>query len=199
MNREATEWCEMRWFHADDDSLPRVFMIGDSIVMGYSTKVQDKLNGFANVSRLATSKCIGDKSLLKELEYALGEYQYEVVHFNNGLHGWSFTEAEYEEQFPIFFDHIKRLAKDAKLIWATTTPVRCRDNKERLDIERNSRVLSRNEIAKKFLSAHEIATNDLYGLMVTHPELCSDGVHYNDAGNTIMADAVYKHILKHLA
>ena len=58
MEREKIEWCEMRWFNADDDSLPRVLLIGDSIVIGYSGKVQELLAGIANVARLATSKCI---------------------------------------------------------------------------------------------------------------------------------------------
>ena len=195
MKREMTEWCEMRWFNADDDSIPRVLLIGDSIVMGYSTKVQEKLAGTANVARLATSKCLCDEALMKELEYVLGEYKYEVVHFNNGLHGWSFTEEDYASSFPLFFDHIRQLSKNAKLIWASSTPVRYRDNREQIDKERNARVLARNKIAQQFLSEHGVVTNDLYGLMVEHPELCTDGVHYNSDGYAIMADAVCKHIL----
>jgi len=195
VKREKIEWCDMRWFNADDNSLPRVLLIGDSIVVGYSTKVQEQLDGTANVARLATSKCICDKALIKELDYAFWDYKYEVVHFNNGLHGWSFTEEDYADSFPVFFDHLKQLAKDAALIWGSSTPLRYRDNREQLDAERNPRVLARNRIAQQFLSEHNVIINDLYGLMVEHPELCTDGAHFNSDGYTIMANAVCKHIL----
>jgi hypothetical protein len=195
VKREKIEWCDMRWFNADNDSLPGVLLIGDSIAVGYSAKVQEQLDGTANVARLATSKCLCDKALLKELGYAFWEYRYEVVHFNNGLHGWSFTEEDYASSFPAFFEHLRKLAKNAALIWANSTPVRCRDNREQLDAERNQRVIARNRIARQFLSEHNVITNDLYGLMVGHPELCTDGVHYNNDGYKIMADAVCKCIL----
>lgn len=198
MKRETIEWCEMRWFNADDDSLPGVLLIGDSIVVGYSAKVQEKLAGTANVARLATSKCLCDAALMKEMDYVLGEYKYEVVHFNNGLHGWSFTEEDYADSFPLFFDHLRRHSKNAALIWASSTPVRHRNNLKQLDEERNARVIARNSIARKFLSEYSVITNDLYGLMVEHPELCTDGVHYNSDGYAIMADAVCKHILTQL-
>ena len=195
MKREKIEWCDMRWFNADDDSLPGVLLIGDSIVVGYSSRVQERLDGTASVARLATSKYLGDAALLRELDYVFGDYKYEVVHFNNGLHGWSYTEEDYANDFPVFFGHLKRLAGNAKLIWASTTPARCRDNREQLDAERNPRVLARNRIAQQFLSEQDVAVNDLYGLMVEHPELCTDGVHYNGDGYAMMADAVCRHIL----
>ena len=60
----------------------------------------------------------------------LGEYHFDVIHFNNGMHGWGYTEEEYTKHFPDLIDTLKKGARGAKLIWATTTPVREASNFE---------------------------------------------------------------------
>ena len=54
----------------------------------------------------------------------LDQCKFDVVHFNNGLHGWGYTEAEYEKGFPELVATIRKHAPKAKLIWATITPMR---------------------------------------------------------------------------
>ena len=52
------------------------------------------------------------------------ECRFDVVHFNNGLHGWGYNEEEYQKHFPELVATIRKHAPKAKLTWATTTPVR---------------------------------------------------------------------------
>ena len=102
-----------------------MLLIGDSVTRGYSkASVEQRLQGKAYVARLATSKSVGDPALLAEVALVLGLHHFDVVHFNNGLHGWGYTEAEYARHFPALLATIKQGAKGAKLIWASTTPVR---------------------------------------------------------------------------
>lgn len=79
---------------------PRVLLIGDSITRGYYKAVEDQLKGKAVVCRQATSKSLGDPGLLDEVKLVLGQAKFDVVHFNNGMHGWGYTEQEYANAVP---------------------------------------------------------------------------------------------------
>ena len=94
--RESTEWDNSYWYNANDNKLPRVLLIGDSICNGYQIFTRDELTGTAYVSFYATSKCVTDKAYLKMLSYILEEYDYSVIHFNNGLHSLNTDPAEWE-------------------------------------------------------------------------------------------------------
>ncbi|MCU0980168.1 MAG: SGNH/GDSL hydrolase family protein [Pirellulaceae bacterium] len=124
ISREAIEWCNIWIPDANDTTLPRVLLIGDSITGGYGPKVADALKGKASVARLTTSKSIGDPALLAEAALVLGQCHFDVVHFNNGLHGWGYSEEEYQKAFPELVATLRKHAPQAKLIWATITPMR---------------------------------------------------------------------------
>ncbi|MDD4873316.1 MAG: hypothetical protein PHR77_22395, partial [Kiritimatiellae bacterium] len=98
--RESTEWCDMRVYEATKEDLPRVLLIGDSISGGYFQGVVNELKGKAYVARLGTSKSLGDPALFGEIELILSQYKFAVIHFNNGLHGWGYTDDDYRAAFP---------------------------------------------------------------------------------------------------
>ena len=90
--REAIEWCDIWISHANETNLPRVLLIGDSITRDYYSEVEKHLDGKAYVGRLATSRFIGDPVLLSEIKSVLDGAKFDVIHFNNGMHGWQHTE-----------------------------------------------------------------------------------------------------------
>jgi hypothetical protein len=188
--REGIEWLDV-WmpdFHARD--LPRVLLVGDSIARGYGPKVEQKLKGKAYVARLATSKSIGDPALLAEVSLVLGQAKFDVIHFNNGLHGFGYTEIEYRKAFPDLIATLKREAPGAKLIWATTTPVRKPDKLDQVD-PKTDRVQARNAIAAQIMEAEKIPVDDLFALMDRHAEFHAlDGIHFNDKGVAAQAEQV---------
>jgi len=122
--REFIEWCDIWVSHANDTNLPRVLLIGDSIARDYYPEVEKRLEGKAFVARLATSRFVSDPVLLKEIESVLEGTKFDVIHFNNGMHGWQHSEAEYRKAFPKLIKTIRAHAPKARLIWATTTPLR---------------------------------------------------------------------------
>jgi hypothetical protein len=199
--RESIEWCDIWISHANETNLPRVLLIGDSIVRDYYPEVEKHLAGKAFVARLSTSRFVADPVLLKEIELVLGETKFDVIHFNNGMHGWQHSEAEYRKAFPKFFKTIRARAPQAKLIWATTTPLRdgkgvTYDTKAEYSDER---IASRNAIAAEIVATQKIPTDDLNSAMRDHPELHSDNVHFNNQGIQIQAAQVSAEIEKLLS
>ena len=198
--RESIEWCDIWISHANETNLPRVLLIGDSITRAYYPEVEKHLEGKAYVARLSSSAFISDPVLLKQIEMVLGEYKFDVVHFNNGMHGWQHSEREYEQAFPKLLKTIQKYAPHAKLIWANTTPLKVSpslppDNQTQATDER---IAARNAIAVKLMQAKGIPVDDLNTPMLGHPELHSDNVHFNDQGVALQAAQVAAHIEKQL-
>jgi len=189
---EEIEWTwEVRPAHSDP-KLPNVLLLGDSITRNYYPEVQRQLAGTTNVYLLATSASVGDPRLLRQLsDYAIAEpVTFSVVHFNNGMHGWAYSEAEYRAAFPSLIAELHALAPKAALVWATTTPVK-------VDTEpgpTNSRILARNSIAQSFVKEARISIDDQHALMAEHPDLYLDGVHYNEQGSNLQGVQAAKSI-----
>jgi lysophospholipase L1-like esterase len=198
--KESIEWCDLWISHANETNLPRVLLIGDSITRAYYPEVEKRLAGKAYVGRLSSSAFISDPALLDQLKMVLTQYNFDVIHFNNGMHGWQHSEKEYEAAFPEYLKTIRKYAPEAKLIWANTTPLKVSpppfsDNSTRAT---DGRITGRNAIAAKFMKAHGILVEDLNTPMQGHPEYHIDNVHFNDQGISIQADLVAMDIEKSL-
>ncbi len=196
--RENIEWLDV-WVpgHTITDQ-PRLLLIGDSITRGYYNTVEAKLKGKAVVARLTTSKSLGDPALLDEVRLVLGQTKFDVVHFNNGMHGWGYTEDEYAKALPDLVATIRKGAPTAKLICATTTPVRIAGKPELSD-PKTDRVKVRNKAVADVMDKEKIPTNDLFTLVAEKPEWFSqDGVHLNPKGSTALGEQVAEHVLKSL-
>jgi hypothetical protein len=194
--RERIEWADIWVTDADKDDLPRVLLIGDSITGGYFSDVEKRLAGKAYCARLTTSKCVSDPSFSDEVHLLLKHYKFAVIHFNNGLHGWGYSEDQYQDGLLKFLATVKENAGDAKVIWATTTPVRERSDLKQFG-DRTERVKARNKIAAEIMKERDIPINDLYGLVEQHPDWHStDGVHFNGQGKQAQAKQVAESVAK---
>jgi len=153
-----------------------------------------------HISREAIEWCniwIPDANGTK-LPRVLDQCRFDVVHFNNGLHGWGYSEAEYRKHFPQLVATIREHAPKAKLIWAATTPMR-KAGDLTVVAEGTNRVKARNQIAEEFVAREGIAVDDLYGLVQDHLEYWSaDGVHFNGKGIDVQAEQVSRRIAENL-
>lgn len=186
---EEIEWTwEVRPAHADA-KLPNVLLLGDSISRNYFPQVTKDLKGVANVYLMASSTSVGDPRLPQQIaEFAkLEGVHFSVVHFNNGMHGWGYTEDQYRSGFPRFLKSVEALrSKRGVLIWASITPVRG-------DAEggaTNPRIDARNAIALEQVKPHGITLDDQHELMLGHEDLHEDPVHFNSQGAAIQGDQV---------
>lgn len=193
--REDIEWLDVWLPNTNNKDLPRVLLIGDSITRAYYPEVENGLRGKAYVGRLSTSKSIGDPALLDEVALILKSETFNIIHFNNGLHGWGYTEEQYRKSFPDLIKTIKKHAPKAKLIWASTTPIRNGEGMNSFE-ERTERVKVRNRIAQDCIKGKNIETDDLFGFVENHPEYYAggDGTHLVSSGVTAMAKKVVESI-----
>lgn len=185
---EEIEWTwEVKPVHADA-KLPNVLLLGDSITRAYFPEVKRELDGVANVYLMSSSTSVGDPRLSAQIaEFAKSQgVQFAVVHFNNGMHGWAYSEEEYKQAFPAFVAAIRGIAPQAALIWTTTTPVKKDTEKDApTPGPTNARVVARNAIAAELVKPAGIAIDDQHGLMLKHAELHQDNVHFSEEGAAI--------------
>lgn len=192
--RERIEWCDIWITNADKGDLPRVLLIGDSITRGYFDGVEKALAGKANCARLTTSRCVCDPVFFDELLLMLRQYRFQVIHFNNGLHGMEYTQDQYREGFSRLMETLDRDGQGARLVWASSTPVRKRGALAELD-DNTEIVKRRNRIAAEFVGKAGLPTDDLFSLGIAHPEYYSDdGVHYNAEGRATQVKQVVQSI-----
>jgi hypothetical protein len=184
---EEIEWTwEVRPPHPNPQ-LPNVLLLGDSISRNYFPQVTKDLTGVANVYLMASSTSVGDPRLPHQIvEFAAMErVHFRVVHFNNGMHGWGYSEAQYRKAFPQFLLTVRSLVeKDGGLIWASTTPVR----EDAIDGATNARVEERNAIALELATAAGVKLDDQHALMEQHRDLYEDAVHFSPDGAKVQGD-----------
>ena len=194
--RENIEWLDVWIPNTNDKALPRVLIVGDSITRAYGRQVEVILKEKAYVARLATSKSLGDPALLDQVALVLREHRFDIIHFNNGMHGEGYSEQAYAASLPQLLATLKREAPHARLILCTTTDVRERNQLENA-APKSERMVRRNTLLLKFAMAENITVNDLYAVVAGHPEYhAPDGVHFNEKGSAALAAQVAAAIAK---
>jgi acyl-CoA thioesterase-1 len=121
----------------EDPSLPRVLIMGDSISMGYTWEVRKLLAGKANVQHPDVN-CGPSAFGVEHVDQWIGRKHWDVIYFNFGLHDLKYLNDQGEYVTPDkgkqvasiqqYQANLRRIVAtlqrtDAKLIFATTTPV----------------------------------------------------------------------------
>ncbi len=165
------------------DTLPNIFLIGDSIRKGYCKTVKTELEGKAEVFYV-DDNCRSTQYVICSMRKWAGMFsdskKVDIVHFNCGH--WDIahfsgaaecltSESEYAKNIATIIFLIRKLFPNAKIIFATTTPmnpkgvvgVNPRSNQE---IERY------NEIAKSVCLAEGVEINDIHAATRDWGEEC---------------------------
>lgn len=188
---------------SDQEGLPRVLIVGDSISIGYTPRVRKLLDGKANVHRPNTN-CRWSAFGAEHIDEWVGDSQWDVVHFNFGLwdwYGWSQPVKATPESYAKSLDTIvtKLKAKtDAALIFGVTTPPCIGPEKKVKFVVSEDRAKEFNDAAIAVMNKHGVTINNLYEVIGDNRakyQKGEDDVHYNDAGRDRLAEAVSKQIL----
>jgi hypothetical protein len=185
-----------------DPALPRVLLIGDSIVNGYRAVVIRELKGKASVDVWLTPAAENDPGLLGDLQKVLAKGPYAVVHFNIGLHGWPkgrIPEGEYEPIMRKYVATMREHAGSAKLIWASSTPITVKGKPTELDAVNNPTIVERNASAAGIMKDSGIAVNDLHALVADKLNLAAgDKFHWKAPAYELMGKQAAKYITENL-
>lgn len=194
-----------------DPTRPRVLLVGDSILNGYVHPVIRKLKGKAYVDAWVNPYCQGE-NYNKKLADVLEKGPYDVVHINTGLHGWQIDQVvpgkpekqprvpteQFEPLTKGFIEVIKAKNPKAKIIWASSTPVSVKDHNDQLDPVINPVVVEQNRMAAQVMGEMNVPVNDLYTLVVVHPEMKRDPFHWQGGAYHLMAQACADAVTKEL-
>jgi hypothetical protein len=193
--------------------LPRVLLIGDSLSMGYTEPTRKLLKGRANVHCIPESGESTRLGLVK-IDGWLGAENWDVIHFNWGLHDVCYRNPSVEGSYDHdkangaltstpeqYAENLRRLVgilktSGAILIWASTTPVpegeagRVKGNEVRY-----------NAIAEKVMKEEGVAINDLHSYVLPRMgnfQVLPGNVHFTEEGSAWLARAVAASILEAL-
>lgn len=188
----------------------KIFLLGDSIRCGatgspgYGIFVKEKLKDKAEVFA-PNDNCRFAQYTLRYLHEWASECdgsEIETVHWNNGL--WDvvringddpLTEIDdYVKMLKRVYYRIKQLFPNAKIIFATSTPV-LESRADKNFFRRNADIQAYNERATALMKSLNVKVNDLYGVAAAWGEdAYSDWVHFNGQACERLADAVIKAI-----
>jgi acyl-CoA thioesterase-1 len=182
----------------DEPGLPRVLLIGDSISIGYTLPVREKLNGIANVHRIPQN---GGPTIrgIDRINAWLGKEKWDVIHFNFGLHDLKYIwDDRPQVSLEDYEDNLERLVirmkkTGAKLVWCHTTPVPegpVSPKRIPADVERY------NDAAERVMRKHGVAINDLYSFALKRLQDIQRpvNVHFTEKGSEELASQVVEEI-----
>lgn len=192
---ENIEWSISYAYGLTDETknLPRVLLIGDSICNGYQGEVRKLLNGKMNVTYWVSSYCVSSPAFSPLLSVYLNEADYDVIHFNNGLHSLSTPAGTYAKALESALKLMRLKQPKAKIIWCSSTPL--------ADEAKTAKCRELNEAAAKVVGKlGNIATNDLFSLLepLERKANWSDVYHHKAPLRAKEAKAVADIILKGL-
>jgi hypothetical protein len=190
---ENIEWSSTWIVNTRDTILPKVLLIGDSHVERYYGKVADKLAKHANCSKFTTSKSLGDPVFIKQLESVLSLCKFDIIIFNNGLHGADFTLKEYSNYAQLAYERLKKNAQKS-VILVNSTAMREASNVTAF-ASRNQQIIERNKFLLEFAQTNQAKLIDFYSATSNNIEYYTpDGVHFNEMGVNIETDLIVKEI-----
>lgn len=195
----------------DDPDLPRVLLIGDSISIGYTLPTRRALAGKANVHRPRTN-CGPTTRGLEHIDAWLGDGEWDVIHFNWGLHDLKYIGPDSTKLVPVdtpgarqqvpldeyeknLDKLVRRLKKTgAKLIWRNTTPVP--EGAVGRVVGDSARY---NQAAARVMKKHDVPTHDMFSFVKKHPETQRKAnVHFTPEGSEALGRTVADEIEKRL-
>ena len=189
----------------DPPSLPNALILGDSISIAYTPQVAKTLAGKINVTR-PKANCGDTRRYLNALPSWLSEENWDVIHFNVGLHDLCYRHpdskvqgkrdktngtiavalTEYEKNLDRIVTMLK--ATGAQLVWASTTIIPEGEAGRFVGDDKKY-----NEVARKIMKKHGVQINDLHAISSTFPPSLfrkPGDVHFTPEGSKKLADQV---------
>ena len=184
---EVFEWDNVWWEHTENDTAKRILYIGDSISCGTRRFVTELSNAEILCDGFGTSKALDNPYLKPTLELCLRQQRKcNAILFNNGLHGFHLSDAEYERLYDDMLQFLTQTGKPVYVLLSTDVLQ---------DPAQNQTVDARNQIAAALAEKYCLPCIDLHAVATSHPEChVPDGVHFTDQGYKLLANCILEHL-----
>ncbi|HEY0008613.1 MAG TPA: SGNH/GDSL hydrolase family protein [Tepidisphaeraceae bacterium] len=201
-----------------DAKLPRVLLIGDSILSGYQKYAVAELQGKAYVDAWVQPHhqgiLQGDASAWKAMvKDVIGKGPYDVILFNMGLHGWEpgrIPEGQFKPLTRKLVESLRAEAPNAKLVWLSTTPITKQDTRPEfwklgldgpyeLNEELNPTIVEHNRLAAEVMHEAGVPIVDLYTMLLPDLTLAAgDMFHWSEPAYRRIAGEVARTVRANL-
>lgn len=175
-----------------DPKRPRVLLVGDSILNGYLKSTLAALDGKAYVDAWVNPYNQSEhlnKTILPEV---LANGPYDVIHFNMGLHGWQegrIKPGTFEPLTKGYVEVIRAKLPNAKIIWASSTPVTKKGVPTEFEPNINPIIIEHNRLAAKVMAELKVPVNDFYGLLADKLKLArGDMFHWTPPAYQLLSE-----------
>ena len=191
--------------------MKKVFLLGDSIRMGYDEYVRELLQGTAEVfypednGRFAGYTYVslplwkyisGDPGKVNVVHWNTGHW--DCAHFFRDSEPYSTVE-EYAAWLYRVHACIRRNFPAAQVIFATTTGVAPGRYEQMNSPRSNEEIAAYNRAAEQVMAELGVPVNDLAAFTADFPlEYFADEVHFTEAGSRLLAGKVADEIRKYL-
>ena len=184
-----------------NSGMKTVVLIGDSIRMGYQRFVQEELAPSMKICELEGNGGTSTNVLAHLDAWVLSRTPH-IVHLNCGLHDIrrAFDTGEIAVPISLYQANVKEILRkildhtDAKVIWATTTPVNEAWHHKNKSFDRfEADVLAYNRASVEIAQRLDVRINNLFDVITRAGRdryLKGDGVHFNEAGCILLGKAV---------
>ncbi len=183
--------------------MKKVFLIGDSIRIGYDLHVKELLEGRAQLYWVEDNARFVAYTLRYAHEWARHDCDpgsIDVVHWNNGLWDALHVLGDSEAQTPLeeYRTGLRRIARrlkllfpNAQIIFGLTTSV-IRERMSPQFYRTNEEIGRYNAIAREVMAQEGVAVNDLYAVAAAMSDdwHSKDGTHFTEEGYRALAEAV---------
>jgi acyl-CoA thioesterase-1 len=189
-------------------------ILGDSISIGYTPFVIAQMEGQARVQRPlhkngSAENCQGTRNGVKHIDRWLGDIEWDIIHFNFGLHDLKRVDAitgknskkkedPFQSDLKTYRKNLKQIVEQlkltsAKLVFATTTPYPGYPDGPLREPGLSEKY---NRVALKIMKSNEIAVNDLYTFVKPRMKdlMIPNNVHFTKTGSEIVAREVVRQI-----
>ena len=191
--RESIEWVQIYVDSANKNAKERVLLIGDSITNEYYARVCAALKGLS-CAKFTTSASVANEDFFRQLNLVLSSYHFDYVHFNNGLHGFAYSENEYSQALESAVLNILKFVPEKNLVIADSTPLfveaSLSPEEKKALAERNRKILARNEIVYAIAKKYGLEVDYLHHLMKPSNKEYIDAYHHKKVAIDKLVHAV---------
>lgn len=181
MRKERFEWFNTWCDETNDNSLPRILIVGDSIANGYSAPLRKELIRLAHLDHFTTSYAIDNKLYFKFLSEFVKNSHYDLIQFNFGLHGWHIGANSYSKKISKIIEFLK---DNCEILLLSNTTLVTDGISKKVNKRFYKKIIERNQQLEIVSKKHNLPLLDMFSFSVKLDSSLrtNDGFHFTSEG-----------------